>query len=186
MVFLESDNDALGLGFDFGGDRDDISSGLLVEDLDFLLDIDVDWDLGLGNLVVTVVSEASNCEFNPDVDLLSGGVDLALGLVVDFGGGLDDPGFDSDGGFVDFSLTVGFKIGNDRSPVVDDAGFFSGVEWSPLDGELMDVNLGLLLDFEGEYSNSVSGFILESLDGNFSGLGDGDGNTGNLNSAPLL
>jgi hypothetical protein len=97
-------------------------------------------------LVVTGVSEDTNLEINPDVDFSSGFVDLDTSLVVELGDGLEDPGLDSDGGGVDFGLTVGFKINNERSPVMDDLGFFCSVPGSPLDGDCYDFKLGLFSD----------------------------------------
>lgn len=139
MVSLEVIDSDLGLAFDLNSDGEDVGLSLLPKDSDFTFNVEVDLDLGTVDLSVTVVSEDTNLDLDPDIDVVGFLLDSEVSIVVELGNNLKDPCGDSNSSIINFPLSVDFKIADQSSPVMDDTEFFSGIEVSPPDGELMDV-----------------------------------------------
>lgn len=124
MVSLEVIEDDLGLAFDGNSDGEDVGVSILLEDSEFIFNVDVDLYLGTVDLFVTVVSEDTNLEVNPDVDVSGFLFNLDGSIVVEFGNNLKDPCGDSNSSIINFLLSVDFKIADQSSPVMDDTEFF--------------------------------------------------------------
>lgn len=139
MVSLEVIDGDLGLAFDLNSDGEDVGFSLLPKEFDFIFNVDVDLKLGTVDLSVTAGCEDTNLELNPDVDVNGFLFNLEGSIVVEFGNNLKDPCGDSNSSIINFPLSVDFKIADQRSPVMDDTEFFSGIKGSPPDCELMDV-----------------------------------------------
>lgn len=139
-----------------------------------MLNIKVDFDSLCINKSVTSVCEDLDLYLNIVVNVNGCNLNLNFSVVVKVSNNLDYPSLDSDGFSVDFSLSVIFKILDQRSPVVDDDEFLLSIVASPVDSKCLNFVLNFYLDLEGEVSNSSVGIISKSIAGNLNGSFDGD------------
>lgn len=139
-----------------------------------MLNINVEFDSLCINKSVTSVNKDLDLYLNIVVNINGCNLNFNFSVVVKVSNNLDYPSLDSDGFSVDFSLSVIFKILDQRSPVVDDDEFLLSIVASPVDSKCLNFVLNFYLDLEGEVSNSSVGIISKSIAGNLNGSFDGD------------